>query len=101
MLDHSKPGRIDLPLTLGAIVATPAALGALERANTTPRELLARHLRGDWGDLGSEDTLANERALLEGARLLSTYCLPATGQRVWVITEWDRSSTTVLPPDEY
>ena len=48
-----------------------------------------------------EDWAANERALLEGTRLLSAYALPQTGEKLWVITEWDRSATTVLLPSEY
>jgi hypothetical protein len=59
-----------------------------------------RHARGDWGDLSSEDKLANKRALEEGTRLLSAYHLK-TGQKIWIITEWDRSATTVLLPEEY
>jgi hypothetical protein len=49
----------------------------------------------------TEDWRANERALLEGTRLLSAYELPRTGETVWVITEWDRSATTILLPTEY
>jgi hypothetical protein len=48
-----------------------------------------------------EDWAANERALLEGTRLLSAYQLPSTGEKIWVITEWDRSATTLLLPSEY
>lgn len=86
---------------LGRIVATPAALEALERARLRPEHLLARHVRGDWGDIDEDDFHANERALLDGARLLSAYTLPGTGQRVWIITEWDRSLTTILLPEDY
>jgi hypothetical protein len=61
---------------------------------------IKRHLAGDWGDLCDEDRVANELALKEGLRLFSVYTkeeLP----KIWVITEWDRSVTTVLFPDEY
>ena len=51
--------------------------------------------------MDKEDWTANEQALLDGARLLSAYALPQTGEKVWVITEWDRSATTILRPDEY
>lgn len=63
-------------------------------------EFLRRHARGDWGEVGAEDWRANDQALRNGSRLLSVYRLP-TGVRVWIITEWDRSSTTLLLPDEY
>jgi hypothetical protein len=68
------------------------------RPATSPAELIAQHLTGDWGDLSGQDWRANERALVEGSRLLSAYELTGTGERVWIITEWDRSATTVLLP---
>lgn len=83
---------------LGPIVATPGALEAIP-----PGEIghaLRRHARGDWGELDAEDRAANDRSLTEGARLLSAYRSRA-GTRFWVITEADRSATTVLLPDEY
>ncbi len=86
---------------LGQLVATPGALEALEAANTSPAELLGRHRSGNWGDVDKEDWQANERALGEGTRLLSAYALPTTNETVWIITEWDRSATTILRPDEY
>lgn len=61
---------------------------------------LARHSRGDWGDVCEEDRLANEQALIEGNRLFSVYHAPE-GTKYWIITEWDRSMTTVLLPEEY
>jgi hypothetical protein len=85
---------------LGRVVATPGALEVLERAGVSPFDLLARHAAGDWGDLGNADRLANEMALLHDTRLLSAYTLPG-GKRMWVITEWDRSVTTLLLPSEY
>jgi hypothetical protein len=85
----------------GQLVATPGALDALETAQTSPAELIGRHLSGDWGTVDKDDWRANERALREGTRLLSAYALPGTGEKVWVITEWDRSATTVLLPSEY
>lgn len=86
---------------LGRVVATPAALDALERAGVLPQRLLWRHAMGDWGDISDDDKVRNERALIEGERILSAYDLPVTGERVWIITEWDRSYTTVLLPDDY
>ena len=91
---------------LGRTVATPGALDAItELHGIGPgalklRELLGRHHCGDWGDLDAHDTRANEQALRDGARLLSAYKL-TDGTRIWIITEADRSSTTVLLPDEY
>jgi len=61
---------------------------------------LTRHLKGDWGDLDAEDKAANEQALVKGSRLLSAYTLPTAG-RLWIITECDRSATTLLTPEEY
>jgi hypothetical protein len=84
----------------GKIVATAGALDALLEEGVSPLELLVRHLIGDWGDLDGEDQQANERALRDGDRLLSAYQLPS-GQRLYVITEWDRSATTILRVEDY
>jgi hypothetical protein len=86
----------------GHLVATPGALDAFARnqAGPGPVQLLVRHLSGDWGDLCAEDARANQHALRYGLRLLSAYPL-ADGTRVWVITEADRSITTLLLPSEY
>lgn len=83
---------------LGQMVMTPGV-----RDSLSPSEMLhalRRHARGDWGDLDSEDRAANERALQEHTRLLSAY-KSTTGVKFWIITEADRSVTTVLLPDEY
>ena len=85
---------------LGQVVATPAALAALEEAGQTPHEFLDRHRVGDWGTLPEEDVRENERALSMGSRLFSAYNL-ADETRIWVITEWDRSVTTILRPEDY
>jgi hypothetical protein len=98
MPPHHPPPPLRFPL--GRLLATPGALAALEEARTTAAPYLVRHSLGDWGDLGAEDIRANDRALITGARLLSAYTL-ATGVRVWVITEADRSATTCLLPCEY
>jgi hypothetical protein len=84
---------------LGRVVATPAALAALEAARVAPRDLLARHQAGDWGDLAAFDRRENARALLTGARILSAYRTPAG--KIWILTEADRSSTCVLRPEDY
>lgn len=84
----------------GQIVATPGALLALQEAGETPAVLLRRHLVGDWGEVDEHDAQENERSLQDGCRLLSAYTL-STGTRLWIITEADRSSTTLLLPSEY
>ncbi|WP_441460944.1 hypothetical protein [Burkholderia thailandensis] len=85
---------------LGRIFATPAALEAIADAHVSIIDLLIRHMRGDWGDLSESDRQQNELSIDAGLRLLSSYVLPS-GQTVWVITEWDRSSTTFLLPGDY
>ncbi len=87
-----------LPVPLGQIVATPAALAALSQPDMVAA--IRRHASGDWGDVDAEDTAANDEALRDGTRLLSSYTSTA-GVRFWVITEADRSVTTVLLPDDY
>jgi len=86
--------------SLGRIVATPGALRALERANQSAAIFLARHAGGDWGELDREDVRENEYSVAHGLRLLSSYTT-AVGEKLWIITEADRSATTLLLPDEY
>jgi hypothetical protein len=85
---------------LGQLVATPGALAALEKTGQTPMEFLSRHVRGDWGDLPEEDKTENQLSLEKGFRFLSSYRTNAN-DKIWVITEADRSHTTLLLPDEY
>jgi len=85
---------------LGQTVATPGALNALLAAGQEPTEFIWRHISGDWGDLDEADKAENELSLKEGFRILSAYRLK-TGVKVWVITEADRSATTILLPEEY
>jgi hypothetical protein len=85
---------------LGHIVATPGALAALERANQSAARFLTRHAGGDWGELDRADIAENEYSMTHGFRLLSSYTT-AIGERLWIITEADRSTTTLLLPDEY
>ena len=84
---------------LGSLVATPAALNLLATTGLSPAELLHRHQRGDWGDICAEDEAANNDALKCGERLLSVYRVG--DGKVWVITEADRSVTTLLLPEDY
>ena len=87
------------PLPLGRVVATPGALNLLRNSGGHPFEYLARHATGDWGELCAFDRRQNEIALREGYRVLSSY--PVGSECVWVITEADRSVTTILLPEEY
>ena len=85
---------------LGRVLATPGALDAMTRANQTPDEFLRRHIAGDWGELDAHDLAENLYSLRHGFRILSSYRTTA-GTVVWVITEADRASTTILLPQEY
>jgi hypothetical protein len=85
---------------LGLIVATPGALAALRRSGQSPAEFLRRHANGDWGEVDGHDQKANWLAVREGSRILSSYTT-RFGDRLWVITEADRSSTCILLPEEY
>ena len=85
---------------LGRLVATPGALAAIEQSGQQPGDFLARHVSGDWGDVPPEDIKENEMSLQHGFRLLSAYRTNA-GDRLWVITESNRSSTCILLPEEY
>ena len=85
---------------LGHIVATPGALEALNSSDQNPAVFVKRHASGDWGEIDQEDRESNEQALMHGERLLSAYAT-SRGQRLWVITEADRSGTCILLPEEY
>ena len=95
---QSKPQRPRFPL--GQVVATPGVLAALQASGQAPQTLLRRHHGGDWGDLDPVDWQANDQALRDGSRLFSAYQATAD-VRVWIITEADRSATTLLLPAEY
>jgi hypothetical protein len=84
--------------SLGALHATPNALAKITHDDIMTA--LGRHAAGDWGELGEEDRQANERALVEDTRLVSRY-RAANGTKFYIITEWDRSLTTVLLPEDY
>jgi len=86
--------------SLGQLVATPGALDALQEAGQSPAVFLSRHVTGDWGDCCAEDAAANDQALKDETRIFSVYHT-ATGVKIWVITEADRSSTCILLPSEY
>lgn len=81
------------------LVATPGALNHLALHGSSPLLLVRRHLEGDWGDLCAGDLKLNDEAVAGGDRILSAYTV--AGLKVYVITEWDRSYTTVLLASEY
>jgi len=72
----------------------------LEHVNKSPLEFLSRHLRGDWGDLCQDDKTENELSLKSGFRLMSSYQVTDI-EKLWIITEADRSVTTLLLPADY
>ena len=84
---------------LGRIVATRGVLAHLEHHGVVADPFLRRHVTGDWGDVPAEDAKSNRLAVVHGARILSSY--EVAGERVWLITEADRSATTLLFPSEY
>ena len=92
--------------SLGQVVATPGALEALRRNNSTGLEYIRRHADCDWGDLCDEDKTTNDSSLQTGGRLMSSYFLPDE-TKLWVITdavvdqEGHRLATTLLLPEEY
>lgn len=86
--------------SFGQVVATPGAVAALQEAGEHPLLYFQRHAHGDWGDLDADDIAENEFSLASGLRLLSKYTL-STGTVIWIITEADRSVTTILLPEEY
>jgi hypothetical protein len=83
---------------LGALLVTPAAKEVIPYHEIL--QAVSRHVTGDWGDVSKEDAKLNDQALKEGGRLFSVYT-SSNGIRFYVITEADRSVTTVLLPDEY
>jgi hypothetical protein len=97
---YTPSHNLRLTFPAGWIGATPAALCAIDEAGHSPSEFLKRHLRGDWGDVCAGDAAANDRAVCIGARILSRYTL-RDGVPIWIITEGDRSATTILLPEEY
>jgi len=101
MISEYKP-----KFKLGKIVITQGALSALVASEQLPDPFLKRHITGDWGDVCEEDANLNNEAIAhEGAfdkqmRVLSAY-KTNRNEAIWIITEWDRSATTLLLPSEY
>ncbi len=88
-------------MLLGRVVATPAALAVLASAGENVAELLTPHQSCDWGEVPPEDASENNFSVKRGFRILSSYAVGRAGERVWIITEADRSSTYILLPEEY
>jgi len=86
--------------SLGRIVATPGALDTVQQANQNPFEFIRRHQSGDWGELCAEDKRENEFSVGNGLIIISAY-RTLHDVKVWIITEADRSVTTLLLPHEY
>lgn len=84
---------------LGQIVATPAVADHFSAHCVSPMNYLSRHACGDWGDVPPEDAAANQASIERGTRILSSY--KVASETVWIITEADRASTTLLFPSEY
>ncbi len=96
--DISIAHDLQAKFALGRIVATPNALGHIPDDEIL--QALSRHIRGDWGDLDPHDRNENERALKQGGRLFSEY-MSKQNIKFWIITECDRSVTTILLPKDY
>lgn len=106
-LEHLRPDQIfDEPpalFSLGNVVATPAALALIEKHGASVQQLLNRHQTGDWRELNKEDRDTNWQAAFGDARVLSAFNIGSTDHpvKIWIITEWDRSVTTILRPQDY
>ena len=87
--------------SLGQIVMTRGIANLVAHGEIDVLPLLSRHATGDWGDLDAQDCRKNNEALESRGRILSSYRLSGEISSVWIITEWDRSYTTVLLPHEY
>lgn len=89
-------------LDVGNIMATQGIMQLIEENKSFAKGVayaLKRHMTCDWGEVCQEDKEANDLALANGERILSAYTID--GVKIWIITEWDRSYTTVLLPEEY
>lgn len=89
---------IPIKVSLGKLLMTCGAQGTLNWEDMI--NALNRHVIGDWGDVCDEDWKANDQALQYGSRILSAYS-DRLETRFWIITEADRSATTILLPEEY
>jgi len=87
---------------LGRTVATPGALALLGQLEVAPLTLLVRHQTGEWAEMCQEDQAMNRLAVAQGLRVFSSFelCSGPVSHKVWIITEWDRSVTTILMPED-
>ena len=99
-MDATSSDRKEPLFSLGRVVATRGAIAALDEAEQSPQEFLDRHIAGDWGEVSDEDKQENDWSVENGFRILSSY-FTNKGTKIWVITEHDRSVTTLLLPQEY
>jgi hypothetical protein len=96
-MKHQKTWSI---LSLGTVYSTKGASEALAESEQSVGAFLDRYLQCDWGDCSKEDWAMNDEAVEKGERTLAVYHT-SKGAKLWVITEWDRSATTFLLPDDY
>ena len=87
--------------SLGQTLITPGALRVLGELQVLPLTLYRRHVSCDWSELEAEDQRSNELAVRRGGRIFSSYHAGTPKVKFWVITEADRSATTILLPSEY
>jgi hypothetical protein len=99
MLTDTRPPQEPM-FALGQVVATPGALSAMTELGIAPLSLIHRHVRGDWRDLGANDQQQNWLAIRSGLRVFSSHKI-GTSTKIWIITEADRTSTTLLLPEDY
>lgn len=97
---NTTRANLGAPFALGQTFITPGAQEALEIAGQTPIQFLRRHMSADWGEISEDDAQENDLSVREGFRLLSAY-RTVKGEKIWIITEADRSATTLLLPSEY
>jgi len=97
---NTTRANIGARFALGETFITPGAQEALEIAGETAIQYLRRHVSADWGEVSEDDAQENELSLRDGFRLLSAY-RTVKSQKIWIITEADRSATTILLPSEY
>lgn len=105
-MSDKRQGEARPKFALGRIYATPGALKLLERWQQGAHKFLARHERGDWGLVHPDDAAANEHAISHGLRIVSSYVVGSVdpgcdAEVIWIVTEADRSATTLLLPGEY
>ncbi len=102
MGNRDAGAKVPVSFELGRVCATPGALRTIEEAGQTPGDFLQRHLSNDWGEMDAHDSRLNDAAVRSGEdRILSSYTIGDGTARVWIITEWDRSATSLLLPEEY